>query len=160
MFDKILQLFHKKKHLCFLKDEIMELHRALRKAREDAGLSVNEVARHLGVGRSQIWRMEKDADFVSIARLRQVAELYGVQISTLFDDRVPNQAIGPTYQLIGMAVDAVNQVATNYAKSPSDGKFRQAVIAVIRHRHKEWDTDPTSKFDVKQYTALIEEHLR
>ncbi|MDA9207356.1 helix-turn-helix domain-containing protein [Octadecabacter sp.] len=138
----------------------MELHEALKKARQDAGLSVSSVAQHLAVGRAQVWRMEKNAEFISIARLRQVAELYGVPIEVLLDDSLPPQAGDVSYQLVGMAVDAVMAVIAAKSIQPAQANIRDAVVTVIRLQQRRWDDDPKSKFFAKEYTALIEEHLR
>ncbi|GLO68993.1 hypothetical protein MACH17_05100 [Phaeobacter inhibens] len=159
-FEIIHKVFHKKIHLRFLMDTDMELHNALKKARKDAGLSVTAVAQHLQVGRAQVWRMEKDAEFISIARLRQVAELYGVPIEALLDDKLPQQTGDVPYQLVGMAVDAVMAVISAKSLQPPHTRIRKAVITVLRLQQRRWEDDPNSVFDVKEYTALIEDQLR
>ena len=160
LFELIRKVFHKKIHLRFLMDTDMELHNALKKARKDADLSVTAVAQHLQVGRAQVWRMEKNAEFISIARLRQVAELYGVPMEALLDDKLPQQTGDVSYQLVGMAVDAVMAVVSAKSIQPTQANIRDAVVAVIRLQQSRWDEDPKSKFLAKEYTALIEEHLR
>jgi transcriptional regulator with XRE-family HTH domain len=159
-FEIFRKVFHKKKHLRFLGVADMELHEALKKARKDAGLSVSSVAQNLDVGRAQVWRMEKNAEFISIARLRQVAELYGVQIEALLDDKVPSQAKGLSYQLVGMAVDAVMAVIAAKPIKPAEANIRDAVVAVMRLQQSRWEEDPNAAFVAKEYAALIEEHLR
>lgn len=85
------ELFHVMKRLRYNRNSRMELHHRLRKAREAKGLGVQEVADVLKVKRVQVWRMEKDASFISIARLNELAKLYGVEASSLLDDTVePN----------------------------------------------------------------------
>jgi len=159
LFELFPITFHKKKHLRFLLDADMELHNALRKARTDADLSVSAVAQHLGVGRAQVWRMEKNAEFISIARLRQVAKLYGVPIEALLDDTLPSHGEGVPYQLVGMAVDAVMAVMSAKSLNPEQSNIRDAVVTVIRTQQRRWEEDPKTKFNAKEYTALIEEHL-
>jgi transcriptional regulator with XRE-family HTH domain len=160
LFELIQKVFHKKKHLRFLGVTDMELHEALKKARTDAGLSVSSVAQRLGVGRAQVWRMEKNAEFISIARRRQVSELYGVPVEVLLDDKLPSQAGDVSYQLVGMAVDAVMAVMSAKSIQPTQADIRDAVVTVIRLQQRRWEEDPKSKFLAKEYTALIEEHLR
>lgn len=159
LFEIIRKVFHKKIHLRFLMDTDMELHTALKKARKDADLSVTAVAQHLQVGRAQVWRMEKNAEFISIARLRQVAELYGVPIEVLLDDKLPSQGEGVPYQLVGMALDAVIAVMSAKSIKPEQSNIRDAVVTVIRTQQRRWEDDPTTLFSAKEYTALIEEHL-
>jgi transcriptional regulator with XRE-family HTH domain len=159
-FELIRKVFHKKIHSRFFGVADMELSKALRKARTDADLSVSAVAQHLGVGRAQVWRMEKNAEFISIARLRQVAELYGVPIEALLDDTLPSQGEGMPYQLVGMAVDAVMAVMSAKSIKPEQSNIRDAVVTVIRTQQRRWEENPKTIFNAKEYTALIEEHLR
>jgi transcriptional regulator with XRE-family HTH domain len=159
-FELLRKVFHKMLHLRFLRGTDMELHNALKKARTDAGLSVSAVAQHLKVGRAQVWRMEKNADFISVARLRQVAELYGVPMQVLLDDKLTLEEDGLSYQLVGMAVDAVTQVMSAKSIPPAQANIRDAVMTVVRLQQRRWEEDPKSVFDAKEYTALIEEHLR
>lgn len=136
----------------------MELHEHLRQAREDAGLSVKAVAAELGVTRVQVWRMEKDAGFVSVDRLRKLADLYGRPIQVFFDDtiEIDDQV---SYQLVGMAVEAVESVASRKKARPSSTTMRSAVIAVVRAQQKRWSEDPKRRFDPREFTALIEQHF-
>jgi uncharacterized phage-like protein YoqJ len=104
--------------------------------------------------------MEKNAEFISIARLRQVAELYGVPIEALLDDTLPSQGEGMPYQLVGMAVDAVMAVMSAKSIKPEQSNIRDAVVTVIRTQQRRWEENPKTIFNAKEYTALIEEHLR
>ena len=107
-----------------------------------------------------MWRMEKNAEFISVARLRQVADLYGVQVEALLDDKLPTQSDGVSYQLVGMAVDAVMAVITAKSIKPAEAEVRDAVVAVIRLQQSRLDEDQNAVFHAKEFTALIEEHLR
>lgn len=138
----------------------MELHEALKKARQDADLSVSSVAQYLNVGRAQVWRMEKNAEFISVARLRQVADLYGVQVEALLDDKLPPNSVDVSYQLVGMAVDAVMAVITAKSIKPAEARVRDAVVAVIRLQQSRLEEDHKTVFQAKEFTALIELHLR
>jgi len=55
-------------------------HRArdLRQARVDAGLTLDQVREITGIHRSQLSRMESGQASVNLARLRQLALLYGL----------------------------------------------------------------------------------
>jgi transcriptional regulator with XRE-family HTH domain len=136
----------------------MELHEHLRQAREDAGLSVKAVAAELGLTRVQVWRMEKDAGFVSVERLRKLANLYGRPIQVFFDDTIEIDD-HVSYQLVGMAVEAVEMVASGMSVRPTPAAIRSAVIAVVRAQHKRWAEDTKRRFDPKEFTALIEQHF-
>ncbi|NUX98885.1 helix-turn-helix domain-containing protein [Paraburkholderia youngii] len=59
------------------------LGRALAAARADAGLTQEQVAEHLGVFVETVSRFERGANWPTVPRLLQLAELYGVPVSTL-----------------------------------------------------------------------------
>lgn len=138
----------------------MELHDRLKKARIDAGFSVKAVAAKLDKTRVQIWRMEKNADFISIERLRALADLYGVSVHSLFADNLELGADEVPFQLIGMAVEAVEEVACTLETRPSPEHLKNAVIAVARYQHEQWLDDITKTFEKTEYKVMIEQHLR
>lgn len=160
MIALIRKVFHLMEHRGQTRTKRMELRKHLRKAREDAMLSVNEISKRLNVGRAQIWRMEsKDADFISVGRLRKLADHYGRPVNYFFND---NQEITETeisYQLIGMAVAATETVAIKMPVRPSPEALKAATIAVIRTQQKRWSDDPKRRFNPEEFVVLIEQHL-
>jgi transcriptional regulator with XRE-family HTH domain len=139
----------------------MELKKRLRQAREDASLSVNDVADYLGVGRAQIWRMEtKSADFISVGRLRKLADKYGRSLAYFFDDRLESNDAEVSYQLIGMAVSATEFVAARMVHRPSPMAMQAAVLATIRAQQERWSDDPNSMFNQDEFIMLIEQQLK
>ena len=160
LFELFRIVFHKKEHPRHIGTVEMELHEALRKAREDTGLSVKSVATTLGVGRAQVWRMEKDAEFISVARLRQLADLYGVPVETLLVDDITIGKTELSYQLIGLAAETVAVLAQRQTKTPSPQAQRCAVLAVVKLQQSKWAENPKVSFNRNEYTALIEEQFR
>lgn len=156
MFAKLMKLLHDVKHICCIRVVRMELHDRLREARINSGKSVNQVAEDLGVSRIQIWRMEKNADFISVERLKKMAELYGRPIQSFFDDKVEISEPEVSYQIIGMAFEAVEAVASKMKKRPSPAVLRSAAIAVIRAQQKRWAENPGIRFNVEEFTVFIE----
>lgn len=138
----------------------MELHHRLRKAREAKGLGVQEVADVLKVKRVQVWRMEKDASFISIARLNELAKLYGVEASSLLDDTVEYQSNKLPIQIIEMAMEAVEGVASDMVPSPTTSSARAATIKVVRLMHEHLAHDPNGQIDKNQFTMLIKDILQ
>jgi transcriptional regulator with XRE-family HTH domain len=51
---------------------------ALRRLRQDAGLSLTEVSRRTGIDKSQLSRLESGQTIPTVERLRQLGEVYGV----------------------------------------------------------------------------------
>ena len=153
-------LFHAMKHLRYNRNSRMELHHRLRKAREAKGLGVQEVADVLKVKRVQVWRMEKDASFISIARLNELAKLYGVEASSLLDDTVEYQSNKLPIQIIEMAMEAVEGVASDMVPSPTTSDVRAATIKVVRLMHEHLANEPNSQIDTNQFTMLIKDILQ
>ncbi len=160
MFAKLLFVLHHVKRWRHAKNDKMELHQHLKQAREQSGKTVNEVAAALGVSRVQVWRMEKDADFVSVARLKLLADLYGKPITSFFDDTVPVGSGDISYQLIGMSVAAVEGIASKMSKRPSPDATRSAVLSVIRAQQARLANDPATRFKADEFTVLIEQELQ
>ena len=153
-------LFHVMKRLRYNRTPRMELHHRLRKAREAKGLGVQEVADVLKVKRVQVWRMEKDASFISIARLNELAKLYGVEASSLLDDAVEYQPNKLPIQIIEMAMEAVEGVASDMVPSPTTSSARAATIKVVRLMHEHLANDPNGQIDANQFTMLIKDILQ
>ena len=153
-------LFHVMKRLRYNRTSRMELHHRLRKAREAKGLGVQEVADVLKVKRVQVWRMEKDASFISIARLNELAKLYGVEASSLLDDTVEYQPNKLPIQIIEMAMEAVEGVAADMVQPPATGSVRAATIKVVRLMHEHLAHDPNGQIDANQFTMLIKDILQ
>lgn len=64
----------------------------LREFRETAGLTLEQVAERLGMSHSQISRIERGASDFTGKTLRALAELYGVEMSTLIASQAPSDA--------------------------------------------------------------------
>jgi transcriptional regulator with XRE-family HTH domain len=137
----------------------MELAERLKKAREDTGMSVKAVAAELEVTRVQVWRMEKDADFVSVKRLKELAKLYGVPFAALFEDDLQIQETDVSYDLIGRAIELVMDVASNQTVLPAKKAIRAATVAVIRKQQARWAEDPKVKFIPQEYVLLVQDKL-
>lgn len=159
MFAKFKELLHDVKQICCIRVARMELHDRLREARKNSGKSVNQVAEDLGVSRIQIWRMEKNADFISIERLKKLAGLYGRPIQSFFDDNIEMSETEISYQIIGMALEAVEAVASKMVERPSTEAFRAAVIAVIRAQQNRWAENPDMRFNPEEFTVFVERLL-
>lgn len=139
----------------------MELKELLKNARKDAKMGVNEVAEYLDVGRAQVWRMEmKNADFISIARLRKLADRYGRPLKYFFDDNLEIDDAKVSYQLIGMAIAATEAVACKLPQRPSPEALQSATLAVIRTQQERWAEDPKRRFIPDEFVVLIEQHLK
>lgn len=79
----------------------------LAEARQNAGLTQEQVAERLGIGNEAVSRMERGATAPTIARLFEFAELYGCRVDRLIidsSDREIDQAATIVRQLSGLSV--------------------------------------------------------
>lgn len=59
---------------------------SFKKARIQAGLSVREVMKHLGVSDAAVYQWETGVSFPSSKRLLEIAKLYGVTVDDLLKE--------------------------------------------------------------------------
>jgi transcriptional regulator with XRE-family HTH domain len=85
-----------------------QLGRALAAARADAGLTQEQVAEHLDVFVETVSRFERGANWPTVPRLLQLAELYGIPVSALLQrgsDRAVDVSIEIAEQLKRLSND-------------------------------------------------------
>ena len=66
-------------------DADIEMGRRIRLRRQEKGISQRELAGHLGLTFQQLQKYEKGINRVGAARLQQIAEMLGVDISFFYD---------------------------------------------------------------------------
>jgi transcriptional regulator with XRE-family HTH domain len=66
-------------------DADIEMGRRIRLRRRETGISQRELAGHLGLTFQQLQKYEKGINRVGAARLQQIAEMLGVDISFFYD---------------------------------------------------------------------------
>ena len=66
-------------------DADIKMGRRIRLRRREKGISQIELAGHLGLSFQQMQKYEKGINRISAARLRQIAEMLGVDISFFYD---------------------------------------------------------------------------
>lgn len=137
----------------------MKLEERLKQARIEANLGVEEAANELGVQRVQLWRMERNAAFISVQRLEEMAKLYGVPLASFFDDNLDIDDTAISYDLIGRAVTCVLDVVEKQPRQVTSKAISEAVVTVARKQHLIWSKDPKAKFNPSEYRMLIEEKL-
>ena len=74
-------------------DADIEMGRRIRLRRQEKGISQRELAGHLGLTFQQLQKYEKGINRVGAARLQQIAEMLGVDISFFYDGRPPSRVV-------------------------------------------------------------------
>lgn len=159
MFAMRIDLLHDVKHTCSFRIHRMELKDRLQEARKSSGKSMDQVAQDLGLSRIQVWRMEKNAEAITVKRLQELADVYGKPIQSFFADNVEISETEISYQIIGMALEAVESVASKMKERPSPAAIKSAVIAVIKAHQKRWAENPDVRFNPAEFMVFIEQEL-
>src|ERR1700674_2598606 len=71
----------------------IEMGRRIRLRRRETGISQTELAGHLGLSFQQVQKYEKGINRVGAARLQQIAEMLGVDISFFYDGEGTEPAV-------------------------------------------------------------------
>ena len=132
------------------------LYERIRKAREDANLSVNEAAAKLGVSRVQIWRMENKTETISAERLFIIAAIYQVDPYHLFHGtKATTQSQTVLYQHIGEVVAMVEEEAQKLDVKPPPHLVGEAVVEVLRQENRSGAKPADESIDVSKYQGLV-----
>lgn len=132
------------------------LYERIRKARENAGLSVNEAAERLGVSRVQIWRMENKTETISAERLFIIAALYQVDPYHLFHGtNATPQSKAVLYRRIGEVVTMVENEAQKLDVKPPPYLVGEAVVEVLRQENSANSTPEDAPLDISKYQGLV-----
>ena len=130
------------------------LHHDLKRARIDAGLSMDDAADRLGVSRSALSRIEGGVTSVSSQRLIVLAGVYGVSPSSLLDGAVVRAMSDTDLDRIGRVIEFVEEVLADQSPRPDPKVVRETVLAIFKQETAlAWDTG--AEFDPARYRELI-----
>ncbi|MEO0342354.1 MAG: helix-turn-helix transcriptional regulator [Pseudomonadota bacterium] len=157
----ILLLFLKKRYtICNVfreSDDLASLYERIRQARENSGMTVNEVAERLGVSRVQVWRMENKAETITAERLFALADLYGVDPSKLFlgKDAGSNQTQRIEDKIVEIVTLVEREVqALNVRPAPE--LVADAVVEILKQEAAGGFESSSSPLDASRYQGLIQ----
>lgn len=152
---RIVRTFHNVKRWMQQRLDLKHLYERIRAAREAAGKSVNQAAEELGVKRTQIWRMEHEAETLSAKRLFELADLYNVDARELFEGESSIKAPYEFFDRIGDVVMMVEGIVQQQKVRPSPDLIRDAVIEVLKQDAKRPIAIRNQLFDPALYEGLV-----
>jgi len=130
------------------------LHEQLKKARRDAGLTMEEAGQRLDVSQSTLSRIEAGDTGVSSQRLVDLASTYGVSPSALLEGSVVRSMSETDLDRMGMVIEFIEVALTDKNPRPSPGQIKDAVVTIFKQETAlSWDTGAT--FDPSRYQDLV-----
>lgn len=138
----------------------MELHQVIRKAREEAGLTLTEAAQRLGVGKATLSRLETKKGPITATRLTEIAQLYGVRPADLLDGTIkPLPDADAELREIAVVVETVERIIDQAGQRPTPEKVGSTVVEILKLARADRDLIG-SDFDVGRYVGLAQAILR
>lgn len=138
----------------------MELHKTLRQAREQAGLSLEKAAECIGISGASFSRMENGLSKVSVDRLEMLAALYEVSASALLEGSIVTKPSTIDIDRLKLVVEAVQQVVNNLQAQPSPEKMALAVSELYRLEINHIVNNASAEFDPQRHLGIIDAIFR
>ena len=110
----------------------MALSDDLRQARKNAGLTMVDAAKELGIKQSSLSRIENGSTGVPSQRLIDMAGLYGVSPSSLMDGAVVNALSDKDLDRIGQVIEFVEEVLSEQSSRPKPTVVRETILAIFK----------------------------
>lgn len=130
------------------------LHEKLKEARLNAGLTMEDAGRRLGVSQSTLSRIEAGDTGVSSQRLVDLASAYGASPSALLDGAVVRSMSETDLDRLGMVIEFVEEALVNAYPRPGPSHVKNTVVTIFKHETTlSWETGAT--FDPGRYHDLI-----
>lgn len=133
----------------------MAIHRKLKRAREQANLTLEEAADYIGIRGASLSRMENGLSKVTIDRLAELSALYGVSASDLVDGSIISTPSSIDIDRLKQVVEMVQRVVIEQSARPSPEKMALAVSEIYRLEVGHLKGEPTAEFDPDRHTSLI-----
>lgn len=132
------------------------IHQTLRKARERAGLSLEEAAAAIGISAASFSRMETAQSRVTTDRLAALAGLYRVSATALLEGSIVMSPSAIDLKRMRAVVELVQEIVIRLRARPSPKKMGLAVSEVYRVEIERMVADPDAEFDPARHAGLIE----
>ena len=135
------------------------LHLELKKARQAAGMSMDEVAEKIGVSQSTLSRIEAGVAGVSSQRLIDMASAYGLSPSSLLDGSAVRTMSDTDLDRIGQVIEFVEEVLADELPRPDPKQIRDTVIAIFKQETlASWEGQGT--FNPRRFEDLVSADIR
>ncbi|WP_127562628.1 helix-turn-helix domain-containing protein [Nioella ostreopsis] len=132
------------------------IYNTLRRAREQAGLSLEKAAECIGISGASFSRMENGLSKVTTERLEMLAELYQVSASALVEGSIVTKPSSVDIKRLKAVVEAVQGVVNRQNARPSPEKMGAAVSELYRLEINHIVNDPKAEFEPERHLGIIE----
>ncbi|WP_413219526.1 helix-turn-helix domain-containing protein [Tritonibacter mobilis] len=130
------------------------LNELIKRARLEAGLTLDQAAAKMGLSQSTMSRIETGETTITADRLVDLASAYGVSPSQLLDGAVVRSMSQTDLDRIGAVIEFVEIIAEDQTPRPSPQKIRDTVLAIFRQETSSaWETG--AAFDPSRYSELV-----
>ena len=134
----------------------MQIHKAIRVARNNAKLGVNDAANLLGTYGSTLSRMENGDAGIKAVMLVKMAELYQVSIDHLVSGEAIRQPSSLDLKMMGKVVQTIVEHVQQKRLTPTPVKLSKAVIQVYQAEANYMTDHPEAELDLKRHADLID----
>lgn len=134
----------------------MAIHKTLRAAREQTGMSQEDAARHLGISGASFSRMESGESAVTTDRLFRLAALYRVSAASLLEGAVVTHPTAIDLERLKLAIIEVEKIVASLGVRPSPQKVADAVAELYRSEIEFIIDHPRETFDPSRHVRLLE----
>ena len=134
------------------------INHALRQARENAGVSLRDAARHLGITKASMSRLETGLASVTVERADTLAKHYQLSLPELFSGRFVTMPTTIDFSRLHSVVELVQEVVHRRKLRPAPTKVADVTSAVFR-REVEWlidNPEADGSFDPDRHREFVE----
>lgn len=134
------------------------INQALRQARERAGVSLSDAAKHLGIAKASMSRLETGLASVTVERVDTLAKFYDLSLPDLLSGRFVTMPTTVDFTRLHAVVRLVQEVVHRHKLRPSPEKVADVTSTVFK-REVEWlidnpEADPA--FDPERHLEFVE----
>lgn len=133
----------------------MALHHLLRAARERAGITLEEAAKHIGISRASFSRLETGQSRIATDRLEDLARLYDISASALLEGAIVTRPSTIDIERMRQVVEVIQDVVLALKAQPSPEKLGLVVVEIYRLEIDAMIADPKATFEPKRHRTMI-----
>ena len=137
-------------------EKTVDIHAALKFAREHAGLTLAQVGHELGITDASVSRMENRQSKITTDRLIELAKLYKVSASALVEGAVVTNPNSIDLDRVRLIIEEVEMVISRLNVRPTPSKIGLAVTEIYREEIEYIVADVDAQFDPKRHTRRLE----
>ncbi len=104
----------------------------LQEARETKELTLGQAAKLLGVPKTSLWRWENNKTKVYAQQLVDIAAVYGLSVSAIFEGKIMTAPTQTDFDRLGIVVEHIERIIQTQETRPPPQAVRTAVVEVLR----------------------------